>query len=375
MAGKGWTGAPSHRAVAKSAALTLAVAGLGGAGAAALHLPLGFLLGSLLTAALLSAGGITLCGCKMVMPTGLRQWFVPLIGLSIGGAFTPEVLAGAMNWWPSLLALILYIICAHALAYGIYRRGGIGRLEAFFGGVPGGLIESVTLGEEMGADVRVLATLQFLRLVLAIVAIPLIFLFLTGASVGSASGAVLGGHGDLTIWDMLVLAAVAGCGFLLARQLRFPAPAMTGPLLASALAHATGLSQAVPPSWMVSLTQVVIGANLGSRFGGMDRRTLTRTMGLSLVASLACMGLSLCAGWAGRDEPDRAEPAYPCGLCHRPSCGAHRSVGDDCPDRQPASAKLSRDKERGRNPAPFICSRGDCTAVSVVPQFIVGSGE
>ena len=292
MTGKGWMGAPSRGAVAAAAVLTLAVAGLGGAAAAALHLPLGFLLGSLLTTALLSAGGIRLCGNKMVMPTALRQWFVPLIGLSIGGAFTPEVMAGAMNWWPSLLALVLYIICAHALAYAIYRRGGIGRLEAFFGGVPGGLIESVTLGEEMGADVRVLATLQFLRLILAIVAIPLIFLFLTGSSVGSASGAVLGGVGQLSARDALLLAAVAACGFLLARQLRFPAPAMTGPLLASALAHATGLTHAVPPSWMVSVTQVVIGANLGSRFGGMDRRTLTRTMGLSLIASLACMVLS-----------------------------------------------------------------------------------
>ena len=228
----------------------------------------------------------------MFLPSSLRQWFVPVIGVSIGGAFTPEVLAGAARWWPSLLALLVYIPAAHGLAYLIFRKGGVGRVEAFFGGVPGGLIESVTLGEEMGADVRILAALQFLRLILTIVAIPLIFLALTGSSVGSAAGAVMGGKAALGLRDVLVLALAGGLGFWGAHRLRFPAAAMTGPLLCSALAHATGLVHGVPPQWLVALTQVVIGANLGSRFGGMDRRMLARSMGLSVVNSIATLMLS-----------------------------------------------------------------------------------
>lgn len=276
----------------RSVAVTLAVAGVGGLIAWALHLPLGFLLGALVTTAVLAACDIPIAGRRMFLPTTMRQWFVPVIGVSIGGAFTPEVLAGAIHWWPSLLALFVYIPVAHGLAYAIYRAGGIGRLEAFFGGVPGGLIESVTLGEEMGADVRVLAALQFLRLILTIVSIPLIFLVLTGSAVGSASGAVMGGAADLRLSDVLVLMAAGALGFYVANKLRFPAAVMTGPLLFSAIAHATGLTHGVPPVWLVAVTQVVIGANLGSRFGGMDRRMLTRTMGLSVVNSIATLLLS-----------------------------------------------------------------------------------
>lgn len=276
----------------RAVALTLTVAGVGGFAAWALHLPLGFLLGALLATALLAAGDVPIAGRRMFLPNSLRQWFVPVIGVSIGGAFTPEVLAGAVHWWPSLLALLVYIPAAHGLAYVIFRKGGVGRIEAFFGGVPGGLIESVTLGEEMGADVRVLAALQFLRLILTIVSIPLIFLALTGSSVGSAAGAVLGGGVQLGLRDAVVLALAGALGFAVARALRFPAAVMTGPLLFSALAHATGLAHGVPPLWLVAVTQVVIGANLGSRFGGMDRRMLARTMGLSVVNSVFTLMLS-----------------------------------------------------------------------------------
>ncbi|MFT4149432.1 MAG: AbrB family transcriptional regulator [Paracoccaceae bacterium] len=273
-------------------AVTLGVASAGGLAAWWLRLPLGFLLGALVVTALLAAGERRLFGHRMTLPLRLRQGFVPVIGVSIGGAFTPQVVGGMGQWWPSLLALLIYIPAAHALAYAIYRRGGIGPREAFFGGIPGGLIESVSLGEEMGADIRILTALQFLRLILTIVSVPLIFLALTGSRVGSAAGVSMGGGVTPGPVDWLVLAAAGVAGFWLAARLRFPAPMMTGPLLLSAVAHATGLAQGAPPVWLVSVTQVVVGAGLGARFGGMDRAMLARTFGLAVLNGTAALILA-----------------------------------------------------------------------------------
>ncbi len=272
--------------------LTLVIAGIGGFIAWSLHLPLGFLLGALVSVGTLAATDRRVVGRPMTLPLMLRQCAVPVIGVSIGGAFTPEVVAGVTRWWPSLLALVLFIPMAHGLAFAIFRAGGIARTEAFFGGVPGGLIESVHLGEEMGADIRVLTALQFLRLILTIVAVPLIFLALTGATVGSAAGAVMGGGAKLGLADMAVLAAAGVLGVLIARRLNFPASMMTGPLILSALAHAAGLAHGAPPSWLIAATQVIIGAGLGARFGGMDHRLLIRCLGLSMVNGAAALGLA-----------------------------------------------------------------------------------
>lgn len=308
----------------RAVAVTLVVAAVGGYAAWALHLPLGFLLGALVSTALLAAAEVRVLGHAMTLPNNLRQCFIPVIGVSIGGAFTPEVMAGILVWWPSLLALAVFIPMAHLLAYSIYRFGGIPRREAFFGGVPGGLIESVTLGEEMGADVRVMTALQFLRLILTIISVPLIFLALTGAQVGSAAGASLGEGAVLGPFDYIALTVAGIVGYLVARAMRFPAAIMTGPLLFSAAAHATGLAHGVPPGWLVAATQVVIGAGLGSRFGGMDRRMLARTFGLSLANGAA--SLALAFGFALALHPLVDEPVSAIFLAFAPGGVAEMSL-------------------------------------------------
>lgn len=105
-------------------ALTLALGALGGLAGNALHLPLGFLLGSLLVVGGMAAFGLRPLGRGMVLPFRLRMSFVPVIGVAIGGAFTPQAMGQALTWLPSLVALCFYVPLAHAIGYALYRRGG-----------------------------------------------------------------------------------------------------------------------------------------------------------------------------------------------------------------------------------------------------------
>lgn len=263
-------------------ALTLAIGTIGGLAAQALHLPLGLLLGPILFVGLAGMVNLRVAGAGVGFPQALRNYFVPVIGVAIGAAFTPDVLRQMPGWWISLLALLIYIPVAHAAGYFIYRRGGLPKAEAFFGAVPGGLVESVLLGEEAGADARTLILLQFLRLILTIIAVPVIFLLLTGHAVGSAAGAQMGAAGaPLGVVDVAVLVLAAGIGYLVGRALHFPAAIMTGPVLASAVVHLMGWSAAVPPGWAVGATQVVLGSALGARFVGIGRAELVRATWLA----------------------------------------------------------------------------------------------
>lgn len=275
-------------------AVTLAIAGSAGLAARAAHLPLGLLLGALAATATCAIAGWRPLGQPMHLPGWLRTAFVPVIGVSTGGAFTPEVAAQAGDWLASLAALVLFIPLIHAAGFLVYRAGGLPPAEAFFGAAPGGLIETVDLAHRHGADEAMVTVLQFLRLIVTIVAVPMIFLVLTGHAVGSASGAKLAGSGALSASDIAVLAACGAGGFWAAHRLHLPAAQMIGPLIFSAAAHGLGLVHGVPPGWLVGLTQVMLGAGLGVRFLGANHAMLRRASGLAILAT----GLSL-AGAAG----------------------------------------------------------------------------
>lgn len=273
-------------------AITLAIAAVGGAAAWALHLPLGFLLGALVVTAVLAVLGARPFGKPVTLPPRLRFSFVPVIGVSIGGAFTPEVAQAALGWGPTLAALCVFVPLAHLAGYGLFRWGGLPKTEAFFGAVPGGLLESIQLGEEAGADVRLLTVLHFLRLIGTIVAIPMLFWGITGHTVGSASGVTLA-RAALTPGEavLLVVAGLAGVG--IGRALRFPAWIMTGPLAASAALHGFGQVEGGTPGWLVAVTQVVLGCGLGARFAGIDHAILIRAGRLAALNGVVALSLAL----------------------------------------------------------------------------------
>ena len=141
-------------------AATLVAAALGGFVAKALGLPLPFLLGALVVTAAAAIGGLTVMGAPLALPQDIRMYFVPVIGVAIGAAFTPAVLEEAARWWPTLLGLAVFVPLAHTLCFLITRRAaGVDRVTAFYGTMPGGFIEAITMGEEAGADVALLSVM------------------------------------------------------------------------------------------------------------------------------------------------------------------------------------------------------------------------
>ena len=278
-------------------ALTLALGTVGGFVARALHLPLPMLLGSLLAVAAAALAGLKPLGRLPQFPPGLRLFFVPIIGVAIGGNFTPQILAEARLWWPSLVALCLFIPTAHLLGYRALRATGtLDPITAFFGAAPGGLTETVLMGEEMGADVAMLTMLQFLRLILTIIVVPLGFTIATGHAVGSAGGASLVVAHHLSLVDWGWIAGAAALGLVLGRASRLPAGVITGPILVSAAMHLAGLSDASPPGWSIMATQIVIGTSLGVRFAGMPARNFV--LALRLAGVNVAIFIALAAGFS-----------------------------------------------------------------------------
>ncbi|WP_347312653.1 AbrB family transcriptional regulator [Defluviimonas sp. SAOS-178_SWC] len=270
--------------------LTYAAGTAGGMAAQALHLPLPMLLGSLLAVGAASVGGLRPLGHLPQAPQKIRMIFVPIIGIAIGGAARPEILQEAPHWVPSLLVLCLFIPIVHYLGYRAIRATGrTDAVTAFYGAAPGGLVETVQLGEEAGADVQMLAMLQFLRLILTIVLVPVAFSWMEGHAVGSAGGAAVAGH-ELKLTDVAILTIAAVLGAVIGVQLKLPAGQALGPILLSAAAHMAGWTESVPPGAMIAAAQVVIGTSLGVRFAGMPKQRILEALQLSLMNGVISIG-------------------------------------------------------------------------------------
>jgi len=259
--------------------------------------PLPWLFGPVVFVGIAAFFGLKVDGEPVQFPVKARYFFVPIIGVAIGASMTPDVLREIPRWWPSLAALLLFIPVAHFGGYIVFRRvGKLDRKTAWFSSMPGGLIEALAMGEQHGADMRMLNLLQFLRLIVCILIVPTAFMIVEGGAVGSASGVQLDTGNALGLIDVFVLVASGVLGLLIGQKIRLPAALITGPILMSGAAHLLGLTAAAPPDWMVSMTQLVVGLTLGIRFAGLDKREVGLGVMLTAISVSLALGLALIFG-------------------------------------------------------------------------------
>ena len=274
--------------------LLVAAGALGGQLATWAHLPMPWMLGSLTVSALIVLFWSPAPLQDYVFPNRLRSLFVALIGVMIGSQVTPELLTQAPGLVVTLSALLLFIALAHTGNYIIFRQlGGYDRATAFYSGTPGGLMESIVMGEAAGADIRILTAQQFLRIICVITLLPFGMSLWLGMPVGSAAGLAPGGNAAPVSPENLVLIGLAAVvGMFLAGRVHLPAGQLTGPLILAALATATGWLDLHLPFWLIAMAQLVIGVTLGLRFKGTDLALLRRCLWLSLISVLAMMTIS-----------------------------------------------------------------------------------
>ena len=266
---------------------TLVVGAAGGALFAWLNLPLAWMLGAMVATTVVSLGG-----ANLYVPGPMRSIMVAIIGVLLGASFTPEVIEKAREWPLTIGCLLLYLgVLVGALFLYFHRIVGLDVPTAYFSATPGGLSEMVITGAAMGADDRTIALIHTSRVLLVVLAIPLWYRFMTGvATTPSAMGPSIGAIG---LADVAVLAACAVVGVVGGRLLRLPAYRLSGPLLASAAVHVTGLNESAPPWEVVAAAQVVVGSAIGARFTGVPIRRVLGLMAAALVSTVLMLAATV----------------------------------------------------------------------------------
>jgi membrane AbrB-like protein len=271
--------------------MTLAIGIPGGALFYLLHLPLPWMLGAMAATTVAAISGV-----RIAMMPGLRLVFVAILGVMLGSAFTPEVVQGLVTWIGSFAWLALYLVVATAGVWLFYRR--LARYDiatAYFAAAPGGLNEMVLAGGALGGDERRISMSHAARILIAIFALSFGYRWFGGYTPVATAVA---GSGAMEWRDWLLLATCGVIGFGIARALRIPAYALVGPMVLSAIVHATGITHSRPPLWLVAAAQVVVGAMVGSRFDGVSLRMVGKAALLAIFATAVLLALAMVFGQA-----------------------------------------------------------------------------
>lgn len=205
---------------------------------------------------------------------------------ALAGAWLPVALVSAAT-------LLLCLLAGHVMA----RVTDVDAPTAALGMVAGGASGIVTMARDLGADDRIVAFMQYLRVLLIVLATPLLVALLFSGSHGPSAAVAGDGPFPGVPLDWAATAAIACAGAVAGGLVRLPAGTLLGPLLLAA-----GLTLALPagsfgvPPVLREIAFALIGLQVGLRFTVETVRQLGRLL-LPVVASVvvlvaACFGLA-----------------------------------------------------------------------------------
>lgn len=267
---------------------TLAAAAVGGALAARLGVPAGWLSGAMAAAAALTA-----MGRGAQLSPLLRVAALAFAGLALGSSVTPRMLE-AFGRYPLSLA-VMCVSIGVGIAGSVAFTTRIGRWDkptALFAAIPGALSYVLAAAPGAGADIARVSLAQLVRLFALVALAPALA---GGGAAVAAAPTLAPGPVDGPLWVVSILALGLPLGFLFER-LGLSAGVMFGPLIVAAFAHGAGLAPGKPPQAVLVVGQVMIGAWSGSRFNVFDFGMLRRA--IAPVAGSLAIATGTAAGFA-----------------------------------------------------------------------------
>jgi uncharacterized protein len=233
---------------------------------------------------------------RIAVPAGATTAAQAVIGVAMGALVDLETLRTvAANWLPVLLVTLGTLGLSLVAGLVLRLNRGINPVTGAFSMIAGGASGIIVMARELGADERMVAVLQYLRVLLIVVLMPVIATGVYGAAPGS--GAAAGTDGQA--WPVgLALTIVCGVGgLLLGRLVRIPVAALLGPMVAAAAVEMAGLGPGIEvPALLQSAAFLVIGLQVGISFTRGSIATIGRALPLALGVIVALIVASAGLG-------------------------------------------------------------------------------
>lgn len=262
-----------------------------------LGVPAAFFLGAAFCGVIFRLAGVTL---KLSRP----YFFCAqaLVGCAAAKSMTPSVFGALAGNWPVLGAMVLSSVIAGGLVgYFLTRWRVLPGNTAAWGASPGGASAMVALAEAYGADVQMVAMMQYLR-VLIVVSLASLAAHQWSAPQSATAqfspGALFRGDPALDPAQVALTLAIMAVSSVVALYLRVPAGALLVTMVIGATLNAGAwVDFRLPPVFQM-LASMAIGGFVGL---GFDRKLLyatLRSLHWLFISAFLLIGLCAFFAWA-----------------------------------------------------------------------------
>jgi membrane AbrB-like protein len=261
------------------------------------HAPAALVLGPMV-----SAIAVTLWRPGLRLPRSAGTVAQAVLGCLIASAFSPGLLKPLLSAWPALIGInLLSMLLLMALGAWVARRQWMPGTAAIWGMSPGGASTMVLLSEAYGADPRLVALMQYLRLIaaaLSVIAVGTLF----GRPAAAPTLALPGAAGvawlaPLAAGPALATLALAASAIAASQLLRRPTLAILLPVFAGIALQAGGWTHLTVPPPVSALAFAAIGWHVGLGFTRQALVQSARLLPRILLCIVAVLGASAALAW------------------------------------------------------------------------------
>ena len=243
---------------------------LGGMASRAAAVPAPYLLAAIVLGAVAALSGVV----TTPFPRPAYRVSQAMVGVLMGGYLDPAALRlAARSMLPLAAVTMATLVFSVGVAFLLARSERINQATATLGMVPGGSAAIMAAADDLGADSRLVALSQYLRVGVIALTAPLIVSVLSPfarAHRPSIASDLMTWHpisGTHQVAGLVTLTAVVLLGMRAGERLSLPAPFVLGPMLVTALVILTGAAKGFSPSGpLQNLAFTCVGLEIGLRF-------------------------------------------------------------------------------------------------------------
>jgi membrane AbrB-like protein len=277
-------------AVSRQWAILVVLSGLFALALEAIRLPAALLLGPMIAAIL-----VALTGSELRVPHQPVLIAQAVIGCMIARSIPPSVVGEILRNWPLFVAVVIAVIAASStLGWLLTRWRVLPGTTAVWGSSPGAASAMMLMAAAYGADIRLVAFMQYVRVLLvALVATIVARLWTAGTTGPPATVTWFPAIAWLPFAETLTL---IGFGTLAARFRRIPAAPLLLPLGFGIALQDAGLLAIELPPWLLAASYAIVGWSTGLGFNRAILRHAARSLPRVVMSILVL--LAVCGGLA-----------------------------------------------------------------------------
>jgi membrane AbrB-like protein len=232
-------------------------------------------------------------------PYRLAQGF---IGLMIARAITPAILREMVEHWPMfLLSICGVLVFSNGLGALLARWQVLPGSTAVWGSAPGAATAMALMAEAYGGDVRLVAFMQYLRVVVVALIASIVARVVASGHAGAAV------QPALLVGPVLLTCALACGGVVLGSLAKVPAGPLIVPMVLGLVLSNLGLITIALPPWLLACCYVLVGWSIGLRFTrdilAYAGRAFPRVLASILALVSFCGALGFALHWIAGVDP------------------------------------------------------------------------